>query len=137
MIIDGLELGKMSVLVAMGITRVGRKKMLGIIEGSSENSVVVIELFNDLTERGLDPRRARLYVLDGSKALYKGVTYVFGKGAINQRCQVHKKRNVFSCLPKSEQTNVSKNLTMAYRKFDYETVKINFCCWYVILNTAT
>ena len=80
MIIDGLELGKMTVLAAMGITRDGQKQMLGIIEGGSENSVVVIELFNDLIDRGLDPRRPRLYVLDGSKALHKGVTDVIWAG---------------------------------------------------------
>ena len=118
MIIDGLELGKMTVLAAMGITRDGEKQILGIVEGGSENSAVVIELFNDLIERGLDPLRPRLYVLDGGKALYKGVTDVFGRDAFIQRCQVHKKRNVLSHLPKSEQANVSKNLTMAYREFD-------------------
>ena len=88
MIIDGLELGKMTVLAAMGITRDGQKQMLGIIEGGSENSVVVIELFNDLIERGLDPLRPRLYVLDGSKALHKGVTDVFGKDALIDRKSV-------------------------------------------------
>ena len=83
----------------------------------------MIELFNDLIERGLDPLRPRLYVLDGSKALYKGVIDVFGKEALIQRCQVHKKRNVLSHLPQSEQANVSKNLSMAYREFDYKTAK--------------
>ncbi len=122
-IIDGLELGKMTILAAMGITRDGQKRMLGIIEGGSENSIVVIELLNDLIARGLDPLRSRLYVLDGSKALYKGVTDVFGKKSLIQRCQVHKKRNVLSYLPKSEQGNVSKALTMAYREFDYKTAK--------------
>lgn len=34
---DGLELGKMTILAAMGIDRDGRKDMLGIIEGGSEN----------------------------------------------------------------------------------------------------
>ena len=122
-IIDGLELGKMTILAAMGITRDGQKRMLGIIEGGSENSVIVVELLNDLIARGLDPLRPRLFVLDGSKALYKGVTDVFGRDAVIQRCQVHKKRNVLSYLPKSEQANVSKGLTMAYREFNYEAAK--------------
>ena len=37
---DGLELGKMTILAAMGIDRDGRKHMLGIIEGGSENTEV-------------------------------------------------------------------------------------------------
>lgn len=122
-IIDGLVLGKMTILAAMGITRDGKKRMLGLIEGGSENSVVVIELLNDLIARGLDPLRPRLYVLDGGKALYKGVTGVFGKDSLIQRCQVHKKRNVLFYLPKSEQANTSKALTMAYREFDYKIAK--------------
>ena len=72
-ILDGLELGKITILAAMGINREGQKRMLGIIEGGSENSIVVKDLLNDLIERGLDFSRPRLYVLDGSKALHKGV----------------------------------------------------------------
>ena len=121
--IDGLELGKMTILAAMGIDRDGRKHMLGIIEGGSENTIVVKGLLEDLIKRGLDPSRPRLYVLDGGKALHKGVTDIFGKEALIQRCQVHKKRNVLSYLPKSEQTNISKSLTMAYREFDYTNAK--------------
>jgi len=121
--LDGLELGKMTILAAMGINREGEKRMLGIIEGGSENSIVVKELLNDLIARGLDPSRPRLYVLDGSKALHKGVTEIFGKDSLIQRCQVHKKRNVLSYLPKSEQANISMSLTMAYREFDYKTAK--------------
>ena len=40
----GLELGKMTILGAIGIDRDGRKHMLGIIEGCSENTTVVKEL---------------------------------------------------------------------------------------------
>jgi putative transposase len=79
MIIDGLELGKMTILAAMGIDSDGKKQVLGIAEGSSENSVVVGGLLTGLIDRGLDATRPRLYVLDGGKALHKGVTDVFGK----------------------------------------------------------
>ncbi|MGI6625562.1 MAG: IS256 family transposase [Limnochordia bacterium] len=120
---DGLELGKMTILAAMGIDRDGRKHMLGIIEGGSENTEVAKGLLDDLTDRGLDPSRPRLYVLDGGKALRKAVMDVFGKEALIQRCQVHKKRNVLSYLPKSEQANISKALTMAYREFEYTNAK--------------
>ena len=77
-------------------------------------------MLNDMILRGLDAQEPRLYVLDGGKALSKAVKDTFGKKAVVQRCQVHKKRNVLAHLPKSEQENVSKRLTMAYREFDYE-----------------
>ena len=123
MMIDGLELGKLTVLAAMGIDSDGRKRILGIAEGSSENSTVVKGLLEDLIRRGLDAARPRLYVLDGGKALHKAVTDIFGAESLVQRCQVHKKRNVLSYLPESEQANVSVAMTMAYREFEYEAAK--------------
>ncbi|WP_157677499.1 transposase [Dehalobacterium formicoaceticum] len=80
-------------------------------------------MLEDLIRRGLDPARPRLYVLDGGKAIHKAVRDIFGKEALIQRCQVHKKRNVLSYLPESEQANVSVAMTMAYREFEYEAAK--------------
>jgi putative transposase len=128
MMIDGLELGKMTILAAMGIDSDGKKRILGIAEGGSENSTVVKNLIEDLINRGLDATRPRLYVLDGGKALHKGVMDIFGTEALIQRCQVHKKRNVLSYLPASEQTNVSVAMTMAYREFEYEAAKAKLKC---------
>ena len=62
-------------------------------------------------------------MLDGGKALRKAVKDVFGKKALIQRCQVHKKPNVLSYLLKSEQANISKALTMAYREFEHTNAK--------------
>lgn len=47
MMIDGLELGKMTILAAMGIDSDGKKRVLGITEGGSENSNVVKGLLED------------------------------------------------------------------------------------------
>lgn len=44
-----------------------------------------------------------LFVLDGSKALKKAVSDVFGKRALYQRCRVHKQRNVLEQLPEELQ----------------------------------
>ena len=120
---DGLELGGITIIAAMGIDNDGKKRILGIAEGGSENNVVVKGLLNDLISRGLDALRPRLYILDGGKALHKAVKDIFGKEALIQRCQVHKKRNVLSYLPKSEQVNISMSMTMAYREFEYEAAK--------------
>ena len=123
MMLDGLELGKMTIIAAMGIDAEGKKRILGLAEGGSENSEVVKALLNDLIERGLDASEPRLYILDGGKALHKAVKDVFGKKAVIQRCQVHKKRNVLSQLPESEQANGSIAMTMAYREFEYGKAK--------------
>lgn len=121
--IDGMELGGMTIIAAMGIDSDGKKRILSIAEGGSENKIVVKGLLEDLINRGLNASRPRLYVLDGGKALHKAVTDTFGKKALIQRCQVQKKRNVLSYLPKSEQANISVAMTMAYREFEYEEAK--------------
>lgn len=123
MMIDGLELGKLTIIAAMGIDSEGKKRILGLVEGGSENSELVKALLADLIARGLDACEPRLYVLDGSKALAKGVKDTFGKLAVIQRCQIHKKRNVLGHLPESEQANVSMAMSLAYREFEYEKAK--------------
>ena len=123
MMLDGLELGKMTVIAAMGIDGEGRKRILGLVEGGSENSAVVKTLLADLIARGLEPKEPRLCVLDGGKSLAKAVRDTFGERAVIQRCQVHKKRNVLSHLPESEQENVSIAMTLAYREFEYDKAK--------------
>jgi len=119
MMLDGMVLGKITIIAAMGIRSDGKKQMLGIIEGGSENSEVAKALLTDLLERGLDPAEPRLYTIDGSKALAKAIRDTFNDRAVIQRCQVHKKRNVLSHLPESEKAEVSKQMTSAYREFEY------------------
>jgi hypothetical protein len=46
-------------------------------------------LLADLIERGLNPDRTILVVIDGAKALRKAVLEVFGERALLQRCQAH------------------------------------------------
>ncbi|MCP5021025.1 MAG: IS256 family transposase, partial [bacterium] len=55
---------------------------------------------SDLREGGLNTSEKALFVLDGSKALAKGVSNIFGERGVIQRCILHKERNVLSYLPK-------------------------------------
>ena len=121
--IDGMNIGDMTVLAAMGVRKDGTKQILGVIEGSSENHLVANALLSDLIDRGLAADIPHLFVLDGGKALHKAVSDTFGQFAVIQRCQVHKKRNVLSHLPKSEQLGVGLALSRAYMEFDYDKAK--------------
>jgi len=55
-------------VAALGIAEDGRKMILGIRQGATENATVVGELLGDLLDRGLNFSLPRLYVLDGGKA---------------------------------------------------------------------
>lgn len=118
----------MTILAAMGIDSDGKKHILGIVEGGSENSAIEKGLLEDLIRRGLDATCPGLYVLVEGNALHKAVKDTFGIAAFIQHYQVHKKRNVLFYLPESERANVSIAMTMAYREFEYEVAKGKLMC---------
>ena len=110
-------------MVALGIGWDGRKTVLGLREGATENATVVSELLSDLAGRGLDFGVPRLYVLDGSKALAAAVRRHAGQAACIQRCQVHKRRNVLDHLPEEYRQTVKRKLQNAYGMAEYADAK--------------
>jgi len=60
-----------------------------------------------------------LCILDGAKDLHKAIQKVFGSQAAIQRCQWHKRENVVSYLPKSQQDLWRRKLQAAYEKPTY------------------
>jgi putative transposase len=55
--VDGVRFGDHQVLGPMGVDREGRKHVLGLAEGASENEVVARGLLEDLVRRGVKPDR--------------------------------------------------------------------------------
>src|SRR3954463_4159940 len=90
LMLDGIELKGRCCVVALGIDTDGIKQPLGLWDGSTENATVATTLLANLIERGLDVEQGVLVVLDGAKALRKGVRDVFGVHPPVQRCQRHK-----------------------------------------------
>ena len=121
--IDGVEYAGETMVVAMGITEDGTKRILGLRQGATENAVVCTALLEDLQERGLDTTQPTLLVLDGSKALHAAVRRVWGQNAVIQRCQVHKKRNVKAHVPEKHWPELDRRLSTAYQESDYEAAK--------------
>lgn len=115
-LIDGTIFKGQHVIVAIGIDRLGNKIVLGLEQGSSENTTVVRGLLGQLAERGVDFNEPRLYLLDGSKALRSAVLRFAGDAAFIQRCQVHKIRNVTEYLPEAERPAVKFRMRAAYLK---------------------
>ena len=116
LLIDGQYFRQQCLVVALGVDKQGKKHVLGLWHGATENSTLVRELLADLRERGLDTEAAILVVLDGAKALYKGVRDVFGERALIQRCRVHKLRNVLEHLPLEKRAQAAWRLRGAWAK---------------------
>lgn len=121
--IDGTGFGDHLMLVAMGIDSKGEKHVLGVREGTTESEGVCRSLLQELIERGLEVERARLFVIDGGKAIRKAIRDVFGAWALVQRCQEHKRRNVLDHLPKGKRARVSKALRDAWRSESEATAR--------------
>ncbi len=123
MLIDATPFEGQQMVAALGIAQDGRKMILGIRQGATENATVVGELLGDLVNRGLDFLEPRLYVLDGGKALTTAVKKYAGESAAIQRCQVHKRRNVLDHLTDEQKPGIAKRLNDAYALEDYTAAK--------------
>ena len=116
--IDGIHFKDRVVLVALGFDTDGRKHVLGMREGSTENTRVVRSLISDLIARGLDADTARLWVIDGGKALRRAIMELFGASALVHRCQEHKRRNVLDHLPQHLHASVGRAMNDAWHSKD-------------------
>ena len=123
LMIDATPFEGQQMVAALGIAQDGKKMILGIRQGATENATVVGELLGDLIQRGLDFSEPRLYVLDGGKALTAAVKKYAGDTAAIQRCQVHKRRNVLDHLTDEQKPAVAKKLNAAYGMEDYVAAK--------------
>ena len=115
--VDGIHFGDQCVIGAVGVDAKGNKHVLGIQEGATENAAAAKDLLQSLVERGVDPERRRLFIIDGSKALRTAINAVFGSAGLVQRCRQHKLRNVIERLPKDQQEQ-TKSLMRAAWKLD-------------------
>jgi len=116
LLIDGQSFRKQWLIVALGVDKQAQKHVLGLWEGATENSTLVRELLADLRERGLNTEATMLVVIDGAKALCKGVREIFGERALIQRCRVHKLRNVLEHLPLEKRSQAAWRLRGAWAK---------------------
>ena len=113
--IDGMVFGSHHVVAAVGVDTEGKKHALGLAEGASENQTVVKDLLQSLVERGVEPGRRRLFVIDGSKALRTAIDQVYGADNPVQRCRNHKINNVVDYLPKEIKPQVRAAMKAAYK----------------------
>ena len=123
LLVDATPFQGQQMVAALGIGQDGRKTILGVRQGATENATVVGELLGDLVNRGLDFTEPRLYVLDGGKALTAAVKKYAGESVAIQRCQVHKRRNVLDHLTDEQKPTVAKKLNAAYALEDHAAAR--------------
>ena len=91
------------VLVALGITPVGDKIVVGLQTSGAETGAAWADLLTDLVRRGLPA--PQLVISDGNRGLKQALTRLWPRVA-HQRCVIHKQRNVVSAAPRHIQAAV-------------------------------
>lgn len=118
--VDGQRFGSHHVISAVGVDREGKKHILGIELGATENAAAVKRLLIHLRDQGLPTNRKYLFVIDGAKALRAAIDEVFGSDQPVQRCRNHKLRNVMDELPQDQQGQTLNLLRAAWKVSDAE-----------------
>ena len=100
----GGEVRNASVLVAIGVSLAGYRKILGVCEGAKEDKAGWSGFLRHLKERGLGG--IQLIISDACLGLVESIAEFYPK-AKWQRCTVHFYRNVFSVVPKAKMKTVT------------------------------
>lgn len=119
LLLDGKTFASEQVVIALGVTTTGQKRILGLVHTATENKRACATFLRELTERGFAAPTGLLVVLDGAKGLRAAVHDVFGHDTPVQRCQWHKRENVVSHLPKGQQALWRRKLQAAYARPAY------------------
>ena len=88
-----------AVVIATGVTEHGRREVLGLDVGDSEDEVFWRAFLTGLKKRGLGG--VQLVISDQHAGLVAALSRVF-QGSAHQRCRVHFIRNVLAHVPKAE-----------------------------------
>jgi putative transposase len=123
LMLDGIDIAKQTLVLALGITTTGEKVPLGLVQGSTENATLCTTLLQTLIDRGLRVTEKILCVIDGGKGIRKALDDVFGDLAVVQRCTVHKKRNIREHLSPSHTAYVMASINDAYKSASADTAR--------------
>lgn len=113
----GGEIRNVSVLVAIGVSEKGYRKILGVSEGEKEDKSGWSGFLRHLKKRGL--QGVRLIISDACLGLIESVGDFYPK-AKWQRCVVHFYRNVFGVVPKVKVKEVAMMLKAIHASEDIE-----------------
>lgn len=116
----GGEVQNVSVLVAIGVNNEGYREILGVAEGSKEDSESWRQFLRYLRERGLE--RIKLVISDKSLGLLEALGEFYPK-AKWQRCVVHFYRNVLNAVPKGKAKEVALMLKAIHAQEDKEAAR--------------
>ena len=112
-----------AIVVAIGVSSDGRREVLGMDVGDSEDGAFWTAFLRGLKARGL--HGVGLVISDAHAGLKQGVAAVF-QGSSWQRCRVHFMRNVLSVVPKGSSEMVAAAIRTIFAQPDPDHVSEKF-----------
>jgi len=112
-----------AIVVAIGVSSDGRREVLGMDVGDSEDGAFWTAFLRGLKARGLCG--VGLVISDAHAGLKQGVAAVF-QGSSWQRCRVHFMRNVLSVVPKGSSEMVAAAIRTIFAQPDPDHVSEKF-----------
>ncbi|MFM8259351.1 MAG: IS256 family transposase [Vulcanococcus sp.] len=109
-----------AVVVAMGVNADGRRELLGLQVGDSENEGFWSQFIASLKERGLTG--VKLVISDAHSGLINAIRRML-QGSCWQRCRVHFARNLLAKVPKGSQDMVAAALRSVFVQADTQAVE--------------
>jgi putative transposase len=111
------EQGRLCCLVIVGVRADGRKELVAVADGTRESTEDWAELLRDLRRRGMGA--PVVMVGDGALGLWRALREVFPQTR-EQRCWVHKVRNILNALPQSVHAGARRALNEIIMAEDLE-----------------
>jgi transposase-like protein len=116
----GGEVKNVAVLVAIGVRTDGYREILGVVEGTKEDTESWRNFLRHLKERGL--AGVQLFTSDKSLGLLEALGEFYPEAAW-QRCMVHWYRNVMSVVPKGKVKEVMAMLKAIHAQEDRQAAR--------------
>jgi len=115
---DNRHVVSKAVVVATGLRADGRREVLGVDVGDSENETFWREFLTSLTDRGL--AGVRLVISDAHAGLTKAIARAF-QGAAWQRCRVHAMRNMLTAARHQHRQMIAALIRTIFAQPDADT----------------
>ena len=116
----GGEVKNVSVLIAIGVSKIGFREILGVSEGAKEDGPSWTAFLRELKQRGL--KGVELFVSDKCLGLVENLAEFYPE-AKWQRCVVHFYRNVWTAVPSGKVKQVAAMLKAIHAQEDGDAAK--------------
>lgn len=114
---------KEGIMIALGVTKKGHRKVLGFSFGETESEARWKNFLKELKDRGMG--NVSLFVTDGLRGLPNAIRGLY-PSAKHQRCTVHFKRNLMSYVNDADKAKISADFSAVMNRSTREEAMVAY-----------